>query len=187
MLEYDQRGRLIRAFPTFQMFIIDEGRWMQWHKLWDNFYGYNSLISIDVMKDRRIVGDTAVVEMTNLYHNLSSYDNETSYGQWDYNLGDLIWGTGWFWGAEANGTRARVWKTIWDLPDKDVIRARHDELNSLMLKTGARIHLRFGYNGNAYRLPVVFNGTVTELNLDEIVTVVAQGDGIELTNNLRDG
>jgi hypothetical protein len=176
-LSYDHRGRMIRAFPTFQMFIIDEGRMMQWHKLWDNFYGYNSLVSIDICKDRRIAADTAVISMTNMYNNLSMHDNEVSYGEWDYTLGDLIWG--------SPDAKDRVWKTIWDLPDEDILAARRDELNSMMLSPGARIHLRLGYGANAYRLPVVFNGTVTEMNTGDVVTVVAQGDGIELCNKLR--
>jgi LysM repeat protein len=176
-LEYDHRGRMLRAFPTFQMFIIDEGRWMAWHKIWDNFYGFNSLISIDLCKDRRIAADTAVISMTNVYSNLTTHDNEVSYGEWDFTLGDLLWG--------SQYEKGKVWKTIWDLPDEDVLQARRDELNYMMLAPGARIHLRLGYGSNAYRLPVAFNGTVTEMNTEDILTIVAQGDGKELTNKLR--
>ena len=176
LVEYDQRGRLLRAFPTFQMFLIDEGRWMTWHKLWDKFYGYNAILSIDVMKDRRIVADTAVIELSNLYHNLTTHDNTVSYGQFEYKVSDLLIG--------SPEDRAKVWKAIWDLPDAEIIRAYREELNSLILKPGARINLRMGYGSNAYALPVVFNGTITEMNAGEIVTVVAQGDGIELTNKI---
>lgn len=175
MLQYDARGRLLRAFPTFQMFIVDEGRWMAWHKLWDNFYGYNSIVSIDLIKDRRIVADTALIEMTNIYHNLSTYDSDASYGEWDMTLADLL----------VTNKASEMWNAIWDLPDKDVIQARRDELNTMLLKPGARICLRMGYGANAFRLPTVFNGTISEMNTDEIVTIIAQGDGIELTNKLR--
>jgi len=177
IVEYDQRGRLVRAFPTYQMFIIDEGRWMAWHKLWDNFYGYNAIVSIDLCRDRKIAADTCVITLANIYHNLTTYDNEVSYGEWDYTLGDLIWGNKY--------AKQKVWRTIWDLPDDEILLARRDELNTLMLKPGARIHLRMGYGSNAYRLPVVFNGVITEMNAGEIVTIMAQGDGIELCNKLR--
>ena len=177
MLEFDQKGRMVRAFPTYQMFIIDEGRWMAFHKLWDNFYGYNSIASIELAKDRRIAADTAIISMTNIYNNLTMHDNEVSYGEWDLTLFDLIAGS-----AEK---RKQVIATMFNLVDTGIIQARSDELNSMILAPGARIHLRMGYGANAHRLPVVFNGTITEMNAGEMVTVVAQGDGIELCNKLK--
>src|SRR5690606_12671142 len=38
-------------------------------------------------------------------------------------------------------------------------------------------------------LPIVFNGTVTEVDVQDVVTLVAQSDAIELTNilNFKDG
>jgi hypothetical protein len=177
LLEFDHKGRMIRAFPTYQMFIIDEGRWMSFHKLWDNFYGYNSIMSIDLCKDRRIAADTAIISMTNIYNNLSMHDNEVSYGEWDVTLKDLIFG--------SSSDRYKVAATIFDLADRTLLEARSEEINSMMLAPGARIHLRMGYGANAYRLPVVFNGTVTEMNAGEMVTVIAQGDGVELCNKLK--
>lgn len=176
MLSYDQKGRLLRAFPTFQMFLIDEGRWMFYHRLWDNFYGYNSVISIDVMKDRRMAADTAVIQLSNIYHNLNTEDEETSWGQWNNSIVDLI-----------NGTprdKEKVSKNMFRLPDDEIIRARAEKINSLLLKPGARLHLRLGYGANAFALPIVFNGTITEMNAQEICTIVAQSDGLELTNKM---
>lgn len=177
ILQYDQRGRLIRAFPTFQMFLIHEGRWMAWHKLWDRFYGYNSIISIDIMKDRRIAADTAIITMSNIYHNLNTEDRDKSFGEWDLNLFDLF--------SRDKKERMKVLRTMFNLPDEEIIAAYKEKVDSLVLKPGARIHLRLGYGANAYALPVVFNGTITEMNAEEVVTVVAQGDGIELTNKLN--
>jgi endonuclease YncB( thermonuclease family) len=161
MINYDHRMRLVRAFPTFQMFIVDEGKWMTNYRLWDNLYGYNAIQSIDIHKSRKIAADTVVITMTNVYSNLTSRAVDTTYEEWDYKFWDnLVFGN----------------------PNEKILEARKEMLNSLLLQTGARIHLRLGYGSSATDLPVVFNGTITEMNANEIVEIVAQGDGIELGN-----
>lgn len=161
MIEYDHRMRLVRAFPTFQMFIVDEGKWMTNYRLWDNLYGFNAIQSIDIHKSRKIAADTAVISMTNIYSNLTSRSLDTTYEEFDYKFWDnLVWGN----------------------PNDKILEARKELLNSLLLQTGARIHLRLGYGSSASNLPVVFNGTITEINADEMVEIVAQGDGVELGN-----
>ncbi|MDK2600692.1 hypothetical protein QO179_24670 [Bacillus stercoris] len=161
MIEYDQRMRLVRAFPAFQMFIVDEGRWMTNYRLWDNLYGFNAIQSIDVHKSRKIAADTAVIQMTNIYSNLTSRSLDQSYEDWDVKFWDnLVFGN----------------------PNEEILAARKELLNAMFLQTGARIHLRMGYGSSVVDLPVMFNGTITELNAEETVTIVAQGDGIELGN-----
>lgn len=161
MIRYDQKFRLLRAFPTFQMFIIDEGRWMTNYKLWDNLYGYNAIQSIDINKSRKIAADTAVIQMTNIYSNITSRAMDNAYGDYKYEFWDnLVWGN----------------------PNQEILDARKELLDSMFLQTGARIHLRLGYGSSVPDLPIVFNGTITELDASEIVQIVAQGDGLELTN-----
>jgi endonuclease YncB( thermonuclease family) len=161
IIHFDQRMRLLRAFPTFQMFIVDEGRWMTNYRLWDNLYGFNAIQSIDIHKSRKIAADTAVITMTNVYSNLTSRSLDTTYEEWDYKFWDnLVFGN----------------------PNDKLLEARKELQSSLLLQTGARIHLRMGYGSSVTDLPVVFNGTITEMNADEIVQIVAQGDGIELGN-----
>jgi endonuclease YncB( thermonuclease family) len=161
VLDYDMRGRLIRAFPTFQLFIIDEGRWMSNYRLWDNFYGFNSIKSIDVHRSRKNAADTAVIEMTNMYSNLTTRGLDADYGEWNYNLWENL---------------------ILGEPNQELLDARADLVTQMMLKTGARIHLRIGYSSNVANMPIVFNGTITEMDTQDLVTIVAQGDGIELTS-----
>ena len=161
IIQYDQRMRLLRAFPTFQMFIVDEGKWMTNYRLWDNLYGFNAIQSIDIHKSRKISADTAIIQMTNVYSNLTARSMDTTYDEWDYKFWDnLVFGN----------------------PNEQLLEARKELLNSMLLQTGARIHLRLGYGSSATDLPVVFNGTITELNADEMVEIVCQGDGIELGN-----
>lgn len=176
-MEFDMRGRLVRAYPTFQMFIIDEGRWSFWYKLWDNLYGYNAIQSIDLIKDREIVADTLIMQMTNVYTNLTTKESQFDDDDSSFTILDLFSG--------SQNEKKKVWNTIWDVADDEIIEARAEHLDTMMLKAGARIHLRMGYGSNADNMPVVFNGTITEMDAQEIVTVIAQSDGIELTNKIH--
>jgi hypothetical protein len=176
-IEYDMRGRLVRAYPSFQMFIIDEGRWTFWYKLWDNLYGYNAIQSIDLIRNREIVADTLVMQMTNVYNNLST--KSSIYDDIDDSFTILNLFSG------SSKDRTDAWQTIWGIANDDIIQARAEHLDTMMLKAGARIHLRLGYGSNPDNIPIVFNGTITEMDSQEIITVVAQSDGVELTSKLH--
>ena len=178
LLKYDCRGRLVRAFPSFHMFIIDEGTDGVWYSMWDNFYAYNSIISIDIYKDKRIIADTAVIRMTNIYKNLSSLDTELSYDDYEYSFAD-------YFSSKHGEYVANLWNTALNIPDLDLLRAQQARVSSIVLRPGARIHLRMGYGADAYNLPVVFNGVITECSTDEIMSIAAQGDGVELTNKIQ--
>jgi hypothetical protein len=65
MIVNDARGRMLRAFPTFYMCFIDEGREIGYWKLHDNFYNTSSIMSIEVVKSRKIPADTCTIVMSN--------------------------------------------------------------------------------------------------------------------------
>lgn len=159
--KYDMKGRMVRAFPSFQMYIVDEGRYMGFYKMWDNFYGFNAIQSIDVHKSRKSITDTAIITMTNMYSNLTTKSSNVS----------------------MDDTAIKFWDNIvFGNPTEEIINSRLDLLDSMMLEAGSRIHLRMGYGSNAATLPIVFNGTITEIDPSEVITLVAQGDGLELTS-----
>lgn len=158
---HDQRGRLLRAFPAFQMLIIDEGHWMSNYRFWDNMYGFNAIESIDVYRSRKIAADTAVIRMTNMYSNLTSRRADIDYIDHEYSL---------------------VSNLIFEKPTEELLEARKEILKSMMLQTGARVHLRMGYGSDAAQLPIVFNGTITEMDTQEVIEITCQGDGVELGN-----
>ncbi len=165
ILKYDMRDRLARAFPTYQMFIVDEGRWLTWYRLWDNLYGFNSVSSIDVNKSRKMAADTCLIVLNNAYDNINRYDPNIRYDNYGFTFWHFI--------------------SPWLSPTEEMIEQRRQALTQLFLKTGARIHLRMGYGSDASNLPVVFNGTITEMDVQDTVTIIAQGDGLELTNKLE--
>jgi len=165
IISFDQRGRLVRAFPTFCMLLIDEGIWITWIKLWDNFYGLSGVNSIDVIKSRKNPADTCVINLSNVYGmltNFQKYENTDSGYTRKFDISQLLFN---------------------ELDTEAIVQSRKKDLDSLMLKTGARLHLRLGYGSCANNLPIVFNGTITEIgNSEDVIEIVAQGDGIELTN-----
>ena len=161
LIKYDHRGRLVRAFPAFQMLIIDEGQWMGRFKFWDNMYGFNSIESIDVYRSRKIAADTAVIRMTNVYSNLTTRRIDLNY----------------------QDRKTDFWNNlIWENPTEELLEANRQILKQMMIQAGARVHLRMGYGSDAASMPIVFNGTVTEMDTQEVVEIVCQGDGIELGN-----
>lgn len=167
MYQHDQTGRMLRAFPSFSLQIIDEGKWYNNFRTWDNFYGYNALHSIDVYKSRKIAADTAVIQMSNMYSGLSAKRRDMEYE--DMNLPSFFSSVFW---------EQYVGNEVSD----DILKERKEVFKSMMLETGARIHLRMGYGADARYLPITFNGVITEVNSADVVEIVAQGDGLELTN-----
>lgn len=168
--DIDARERMLRAFPTYYMALIDEGREIGLWKLHDNFYNSMAISSMEVVKSRKIPADTAIIVMSNFYQQFSTEDEDyRRYTQVDY---------------------ADVFESIFS-PTSYGEKLEPKSLNPPMqhlirLRPGARVHLRMGYGSNASMLPVVFNGVIAEVSALDTVEIVAQGDGIELTNPIYD-
>lgn len=172
MLMNDKRGRLVRAFPTYYMILIDEGRKIGHWKLHDNFYNMSSISDIQVIKSRKIAADTATVTMTNAYNSYATeHDNATRYKYADlYGVKDVF---------DSIFSPKRYYEKA------DSIRQEAKLKDKVVLKPGVRMHIRMGYSADAARMPVAFNGRITEVNAGEVVNMVAQGDGIETMNPLN--
>ncbi len=172
MLINDKRGRLIRAFPTYYVIFVDEGRKIGSWKLFDNFYNMSAISEITVSKSRKIPADTCSFVMSNMYSSYAAeYDNTTRQQYVDvYGLRDVF--------NSIFCPRSYFIK-------EDSLRRRKDNLETVVLKPGVRIHVRMGYGSDASRLPIAFNGKIAEIDTNEVVQVIAQGDGVELYNPLN--
>ncbi|SFJ66079.1 Mannosyl-glycoprotein endo-beta-N-acetylglucosaminidase [Paenibacillus sp. UNC496MF] len=171
MRKYDRRGRLVRAFPTFLLFFIDEGQFVAATKMSDNYFNYRAVMDIMYTNSRKTASSTLVLEMSNVFGSLDdaakSFDLTNTNG-WDivqlmFNPASLA--------REAEKAR----------------RGRNPNwYNSIYLRTGARVHFRMGYGSNAINMPTMMNGVITQLqNNGETITAVCQDDGIELTHKLK--
>lgn len=167
MVMHDMRGRMARAFPTYYMLLIDEGRNLgQWH-LQDNFYDVSSISEFQVVKSRKIAADTANIVMTNLFGTFTSEDEDMK-DEYVYTMRD-------------------AWNSLFsprDFYTKEYNRRTNArEFNRAKIKPGARVHLRMGYEGDASRLSIIFNGCVAEVQTQgDMIDIICQGDGVELAN-----
>lgn len=170
MIVHDARGRMLRAFPTYYMILIDEGREIGTWKLHDNFYNSMSIMEFTIVKDRKNPADTATIKLSNLYQSYHTEEEDRlrlQEGSWD-----------------------DVWDSIMS-PDKygQKLEDRRSSANvstNIRLHAGARIHLRAGYGSNAAMMPILFNGVIAEVTAQDTIDIVAQGDGIELMNPIME-
>lgn len=166
MVVHDARGRMARAFPTFFMCFIDEGRTTRRYKLHDNFYNTSSIADITITKSRKIPADTAEITLSNFYQTFTTDDEDLNYN-YTVNLEDVM----------SNIFGINDLEYAEKLDNRRTNSANPERFH---IRPGARIHIRMGYGGDASSLPILFNGIVTEVTADEVVNVVAQGDGQEL-------
>ena len=172
MLMNDKRGRLVRAFPTFYMIVIDEGREIGYWKLHDNFYNMSAISQINIVKSRKIPTDTCSITMSNMYGSYSStYTTETTQQYADvYGIKDAI---------------DNIFSPTTYYQKSEQIRSQLSTPDTIVIKPGARIHVRLGYGSDASKLPTSFNGKIAEVNVGNVVDIIAQGDGHELCNPLN--
>lgn len=166
MVMNDKRGQMGRAFPTYYMLLIDEGREIGFWKLQDNFYDMNSIIEFEVVKSRKIAADTARIVMSNL-HGVFNSDDEDMKDEVEYTMRDVF---------DSVFSPRKYFNKEYDR------RKNARDINSAKMQPGARVHLRMGYGSNAAELPIVFNGSVAEFENGEVMTLICQGDGVELSN-----
>lgn len=170
MAQSDCRGRMLRAFPTFYMILVDEGREIGYWKLHDNFYNTNSISDIKITKSRKNPSDICTITMSNIFNTFTDQDEDGKYN-YKYNYSD-------------------VFKSIFSpkayAEDEEIRRKTTQEINKAKIRTGARIHVRLGYGNDASIMPLSFNGVVAEVQEGPVVQLVAQGDGIELCNQILD-
>lgn len=170
MIVNDKRGRMARAFPTFYLVFVDEGRDIGLWKLHDNFYNINSISEIQVSKSRKVAADTCRIVISNLFHTFTTDDEDTNL-KYEYDWRDVF-------------TSIFQPKTYY--LKEEAKRLRQQPLNRAKLTEGTRIHVRMGYGANAATLPIVFNGQIAEVSAGEAVEIIAQGDGVELLNPIMD-
>lgn len=169
MVVHDARGRMLRAFPTFYMCFIDEGREIGFWKLHDNFYNVNAISSIEVVKSRKLPTDVCTIVMSNFYNSFATEQE------------DYI--------RTPTASIEQAWNSIFSpseyFKEQEVSRRNKPQEIKLRLRQGARIHVRMGYGNNAAMLPVMFNGVITEISSEDTVKIIAQGDGVELLNPIN--
>ena len=177
MVVNDARGRMLRAFPTFYMCFIDEGREIGQWRLHDNFYTTSALLSMQIVKSRKLAADTAIISMSNFYQ---SYTTESD-DYMEQRTSEK---------SDTAFTFGEAFDSIWS-PNEfaqkmEAKRSSMPKQVKMRIREGVRMHIRLGYGASADMLPVVFNGSIAEVSAEDTVEIIAQGDGIELMNPIVD-
>lgn len=179
MVQTDIRGRMLRGFPTFQVMFIDEGLTSGFWKMHDSFYSTNAISSIQVVKSKNIAADTATIQLNNAFQNiLAEYDSD---GDNDNYVQQLQSGL-----AALDNLYDSIFNPRTFVRNAQQKQDLIPERSSIKLVAGARIHIRMGYSADAAKLPPMFNGMITEIIGGDVVNIVAQSDGIELSNPIRE-
>lgn len=171
MVMNDYRGRMLRAFPSFYILFVDEGRDIGIWKLHDNFFNVSSIMDITVAKSRKNPVDTCNITLSNFYRNFITDD-------------------------EGDPMTPEIQTTYQDAIDaifsprayflqEELRRQLKRPTERARMRAGARIHVRMGYGASATRLPIVFNGVIAECSSGDTVELVCQGDGVELMNPIN--
>jgi hypothetical protein len=171
----DVSGRMLRAFPTYMLWLIDEGGYFAGVKMFDNFYGLQSIIDFSIVQSEDILGDTLIFRVSNLYSKLSRPESSRIFGD-DEEFNDQVL-------TQSDGLES-VLDTVINRSRNLQSGMQNDyivDINSIRLKPGVRVHLRAGYGSNPNGLQTLFNGIITQVENGEIVTITAQSDAIELS------
>lgn len=180
--KYGRKGSMVRAFPTFVLVFIDEGIWIDFRRLWNNYYTYHSVSEIIVRKERKQPVHTAYITLRNIYGALNHPDKPYYQA-----VNTSIQFPGWMEFFRHPGKVMQYWWRTWFpvVDDRMIqVRMQYRYNNNLSIRAGARVHLRMGYGAVASQLPIVFNGRVTEVEMGDVVQIICQSDGIELINPL---
>ncbi|MBA4293718.1 hypothetical protein C0431_12220 [bacterium] len=170
MMEYDQRGRLVRAFPTFLLLFIDEGRYLKGFKLSDQFFRYQAVSGLMYTNSAESASSVLTLELMNTFGALSDASKRDVTGH--AGLSEMI--------LSLVNPSGYV---------KDVERSRRRPegfYNAIHLTTGVRVHVRLGFGSSVSQIPTLMNGTITSMEEDgDMLTVIAQDDGVELARKIR--
>lgn len=175
-LKSQQGQRMIRAYPTFKLYFIEPDQYEDKFKF-DDFFDYNSVEEITIIKDRNIPADLAYIKLTNVSGLLSN----RKFG--DQSLDEQ--------GKSRDGIAFdSEGKRVSDM-NNDPIRNNTENENpiaSLMLKEGTHIELRLGYATDPNQLETVFIGKIAEVEFsegDDLVEIICQSFGTELVQVLK--
>lgn len=174
-IQFGMKGLLTRAFPSYLLCFIDEQTdWVDRKKLWSNYYVSRSAISLNVFESYDSPVQTAMVTLSNFNSNLTNLKISKSLKTYAFQGSPLGW---------AN---KEIYEFTGAILDEEItpqmIAYKNQLYDEVKLEEGVRIHIRMGYGSDPSRYPTSFNGTVVKIEKGEVVTLVAQSDGCELTN-----
>jgi murein DD-endopeptidase MepM/ murein hydrolase activator NlpD len=161
---------MMRAYPTFKLYFIESDLGERKRYAFDDFFSYNAVQEIQIVRHRKIAADLCVIQLTNISGSLSNrefFDAENPNLARD-SKGEV---------AEESETDTGAVNTIKENP-----------IASLMLQSGTQVQLRLGYHNNPEELETVFNGIIVDHEFSDstdLVTIICQSFAIELVQTIQ--
>ena len=168
-----QKFTMKRAFPTFRLYFIEEDQTEDFLLRYDDFYHYNAIKDITVVRSRKISGDVAVIVMQNIAGILDGSKRavikDTDFID-DQRLPD--------------GTLKSKGKLIEESRKSEYRETDKEEVvGSIVLRPGVNMQLRLGVGNDPNNLEVKLSGRVIDVAFSEnsdLVEVTIQSFGAEL-------
>lgn len=176
-LNSGQALKMVRAYPTFKLYFIEEDTVDGRRFGFDDFFSYNSVKSIRMIRDRDVPADLCIIELTNISGILSNRRFRDEVNNEGKATGTL---------ARKNNDGELSKENVFDPLAVDTL--AENPIASMMLQEGTRIELRLGYDNNPENLEVVFVGQTTEVEFnetDDLITIVCQSYSTELAQQLK--
>lgn len=157
---------MMRAYPTFKLYFIENDMGERKRYAYDDFFSYSAVKSIQVIKSRKIAADLCILELTNVSGVLS---NRKFHSVLDPS-------------SPKNGTQSQK-------EDKKNRNTEYENpIASLLLQPGVEIQLRLGYSNNPNELEKVFNGLITDVQFSDttdLVQITCQSFAVELVQTIH--
>ena len=160
---------LQRAYPTFKLYFIEDDYGEKKRLAFDDFFSYNAVKSIRVVRSKHIAADLCDIVLTNASGILSNRKFDSNVGSRDP--------------LDKKGKKLKE--------SKDRSAAGTDKenpLGSFLLKEGMNISLKLGYSNDPNNLPTVFTGKIMGVEFsenDDIIRVIAQSFATELVQDTK--
>lgn len=180
-LRNGQGMRLVRAFPTFKLYFIQDDSANRRRYGMDDFFSYNSVAEITCVRSRKIPADLVDITVTNVSGILSNrkfqgprkITNEKPEG--DNNGNSPVDAIGNKIDQDPNGFLKKDSKF-------------ENPIASLMLQPGIDVELRLGYSNDPDKLTTVFTGKIMEVEFsesDDLIRITCQSHAIELVQDIK--
>ncbi len=180
-LRNGQGQRLIRAFPAYKLYFIQNNSGNRRRYGLDDFFSYNSVVDITCIRSRKIAADYLELTLTNISGTLSNrkFQGARKVSE-KFPDGEDI----------SNSPVDKLGNILKKDPNGFLTRDSQFEnpLASLMLQPGIEIELRLGYANDPDKLTTVFVGKIMEVEFsdsDDLIKIACQSHAIELQQDMK--
>jgi len=168
-LYHGQAQSLIRAYPAFKLYFIEDDS-QEKRLAFDDFFSYNAVQSIRVVRSRNIPADMCEIVLTNISGTLTNRKFRQGRDG----------------GSAPRDSSGRIVQESINPSLSGT--SMENPIASLLLREGTHISLRLGYSNDPDRLELVFTGVITEIEFlgsEDLIRILAQSYAIELVQDIK--